>query len=172
MARVAIDICNTIVDINSKIEEKGYRRNRGAYFYLGLPNDFFVKHLEVFRDAKPINGAVEALHRLVEAGNEIVYLTARPEVAKEVTLWNLFEKNGFPKGEVVHSFNKASDFKRLNCDYAIDDAPAEIENYRENGCEVIIFATDYNSRFAGYRITGWDNFAQKEEQVSALRCFY
>ena len=171
MARIAIDICNTIVDINSEIEKRGYRKNRGAYFYLGLPSNFFKEHLEVFRDAKPLDGAVEALHRLVAQGNEIVYLTARPEVAKEVTLWNLFEKNGFPRGKVVHSYSKSEDFKRLGCDFAIDDAPAEIENYRENGCKVYIYATDYNQNFSGGRILSWHDVAAKREYVSAFRSY-
>ena len=171
MARIAIDICNTIVDINAEIEKKGYRRNKGAYSYLGLPKNFFIEHQEVFLNAEPIDGAVEALHRLVEAGNEIIYLTARPMAARESTLWNLFKKNGFPKGEVVHSYNKAEDFLRLGCDYAIDDAPLEIENYREHGCECIVFARDYNSYYGGRKLMSWEGVARRE-QVSALRCYY
>lgn len=173
MAKVAIDICNTIVDINGFLERRGFHRNPGAYFFNGLPADYFKKNLDVFLKAKPIDGAVEALHRFVDKGNEIVYLTARPEEAHEVTLENLFEINGFPKGEVVHSMDKAEDFKRLGCTYAIDDAPHEIENYVLAGCSVVVFNKDYNKQYAGYRICSWDNFCPEREAIRPeMRSFF
>lgn len=144
--RIACDICNTLADVNGELEKRGFVRENGTYFIAGLDADYFANNLDVFEKATPFDGAAEKLCNFAKNGFEIVYLTARPKVAKTVTK-NWLKKNGFPKGKLVFSNNKPGDFKRLNCAFAIDDAPHEIKNYQVNDIKVLIHLRDYNNSF-------------------------
>lgn len=164
--KIAVDICNTLVDINSEIEKMGYRRTPGVYFFNNLPSKLFKEHLEIFERAKPFYGAEDALWRLSEV-YDIVYLTARPIEAAEVTKKSLFEINNFPPGKIVHSYCKVQDFKKEGCIFAIDDSPEEISEYVKSGIRCYIHHRDYNTRFAGPRIIDWSGVAKECEREVA-----
>ena len=159
--KIAIDICNTLVDINSLIEKEGYRKNRGSYYY-DVPKNFFKERLDVFLNAKPFNGACDALWRIAEI-YDIVYITARPLEAAEVTKKSLFEINNFPPGKIIHTTNKVKAFRKEGCCVAIEDAPDEIYEYIKAGITVYIHSRDYNTSFAGYRFISWESLFERRE---------
>ncbi len=142
---LAVDICNTIADINSLIVERfGPNPDPSSYFHPALkekPN-YFEDNLGLFLEAKPIKGSVVALSHLAKH-NTLVYLTARPKIADFVTrLW--LKQHGYPPGDVIFTDNKAEVARRLGVVLAFDDAPFEIERYVNSGIEVLVKKQDYN----------------------------
>lgn len=153
---IAVDICNTIADIISELDARlGHNPNPSEYFHPGLKDrpNFFEENLDIFLNAKPIDGSMEAIREL-SYQNEIIYITARPKVAEFVTrIW--LKKNGYPIKNIYFTDNKVEIASRLNVDIAIDDAPYEIERYIESGIEVLVKRQDYNAHFPSR--FEWDN---------------
>lgn len=155
--KIAVDICNTLADVNAVLKD-----------YLGeIPNpssknaidsSFFKQNLWIFESAKPIKCANKKLHEISKE-YEVIYITARPEVAKEVTeKW--LEINNFPKGKVYFTKDKALLAHGLDIKLAIEDAPHEIANYLRSGVNVIVKAWDYNAKFSNR--FEWDSLKVKD----------
>lgn len=142
---IAVDICNTIADVISVINARlGYNPNPAEYFHPALWDKpyYFEENLDIFLEAKPIASSIEILNEL-SIYNEIIYITARPEIAEFVTkLW--LKENNYPKGKVYFSKNKAKLASKLGVDIAIEDAPFEIERYIKAGIKVFIKEQAYN----------------------------
>lgn len=142
---IAVDICNTIADVISELDARlGHNPNPARYFHPGLWDKpyYFEENLDIFLDAKPIGNSVEILSEL-SVYNEIVYITARPEIAEFVTkLW--LKENNYPKGKLYFSKNKAKLASKLGVDIAIEDAPFEIERYIKAGIKVFVKEQAYN----------------------------
>lgn len=143
---ILVDICNTLADVNSEINKvTGTLRPEGLYFHPAVCQVWFASHLDVFRNCKPINYAVEGLNKLAETFN-IVYATARPEEAKKITeCW--LKKNGFPQGILEFSAYKPRLVEKYEVEFAIEDAPHEINQYQVAGLPVRVYAQDYNITF-------------------------
>lgn len=141
---IAVDLCNTVCDINGVLEKCLHTtRKKGSYHIDGLTPEFFQVHTEIFREAEPFPYAADAL-RLLNEEYDIVYLTARPEVAYNATL-DFLRNNHFPAGEIIFSTRKADVFlQKKTMAFAIDDAPHEIASYVSAGIPVLIKAWDYN----------------------------
>ena len=105
---IAVDICNTIADVISVINARlGHNPNPAEYFHPALWDKpyYFEENLDIFLEAKHIGSSIEILNEL-SIYNEIIYITARPEIAEFVTkLW--LKENNYPKGKVYFSKNKA-----------------------------------------------------------------
>jgi len=144
----AVDICNTIADVNAVLERLlGRKPDASSYLHPGLVPDFFRRHAEeVFGAALPLPGAVDGVRAL--AGQyRIVYLTARPEEAREVTLeWLRYW--GFPEGELVMTQDKARAARELGVELAIDDAPHELAVLQKAVPVVLAKRQPYNAGLA------------------------
>lgn len=90
----------------------------------------------------PVTGAVDALHFL--ADDEVYIITARSEIAKEVTEW-LLEKY-FPKliGRIHYEKDKAIACKRLGVEIFVDDSLAHATKISEVGVPVLLFNNPWN----------------------------
>ncbi|MGI9951423.1 hypothetical protein V3F56_03590 [Moorellaceae bacterium AZ2] len=144
----AIDICNTICGINPVLEKLlGRKPDPSVYDHPGLAPDFFTSNAaEVFGAALPLPGAVEGVKALARR-YRIVYLTARPEEARQVTLeWMRYW--GFPEGELVMTQDKARAARELGVDLAIDDAPHELQSLRRVVPVVLAKRQPYNTGLA------------------------
>ena len=158
---IAVDICNTIADIISEIDARlGHNSNPANYFHSALWDKpyYFEENLDIFLDAKPIGDSIEILNEL-SMYNEIIYITARPEITEFVTrLW--LRENNYPKGKVYFSKNKAKLASKLRVDIAIEDAPFEIERYIKTGIKVFVkkqaYNVNYKNRFE------WENSQKKK----------
>ncbi len=140
----AIDICNTIAGINAVLEKLlGRKPNPSIYDHPGLVPDFFTANAEeVFGMALPLPGAVEGVKALARE-YRLVYLTARPEEARRVTLeWLRYW--GFPEGKLVMTQNKARAARELGVALAIDDAPHELAALRKAVPLVLAKQQPYN----------------------------
>lgn len=142
--KIAVDICNTIADVNGALE-KEYGISCTSCKMPGLDTEWFINHLDVFAKAEPIPYSQAALNLLAEI-YDIVYLTARPVEAADVTrAW--LRGNGYPEGIVIYSTNKPSVFMDLSMAFAVDDAPHELTAYMNNGCKCYALARSYNQAF-------------------------
>lgn len=99
-----------------------------------------------WQSIKPIEGAVETMCALDNAGHTIYYITARPKGSERATAKFLL-KNGFPlSGGLIFSDSgeKANIAERLGIDIGIDDKQSTIcEYYKKNITTILINAT-YN----------------------------
>lgn len=152
--RVAVDICNTIADVNDRLKVfLGERPDPESYDYPGATPEFFKEHaVEIFGGAPPLPGALEGV-RLLAVNHEIIYLTARPEWARDITRkW--LEYWGFPEGRLVMTGNKAEAALELGVLIALDDAPHEIRALQNVVPAVLVKRQPYN-RGLGLRFD-WD----------------
>lgn len=155
--KIAVDICNTIADVNGVLKELfGEVPNPSSRFT--LTKSFFEKNLWIFEKARPIKGSIEKLNEL-SRDHEIVYITARPAVAKEVTeSW--LKEHGYPEGDVLFTMDKAALARSLGIKLAFDDAPHEIANYLRAGINVMVKDQEYNAKFSNH--FEWTNLKIKD----------
>ncbi len=155
--KIAVDICNTIADVNAVLKEMfGEVPNPSSRFT--LTKSFFEKNLWIFESAKPITGSMNKLNEL-NKDYEIVYITARPEDAKDVTL-DWLKRHNYPDGDVLFTTDKALLARSLEIKLAFDDAPHEIANYLRSGINVMVKDQDYNSKFSNR--FEWNNLKVKD----------
>ena len=151
---IAVDICNTLADVNSVLEKYFGKIPEGSYHHPAVNADFFRFHPDIFREALPLPKAAESVTRIA-LSERILYLTARPLEAKEATIWFL-EHYGFPKADILFSTEKAKMAARYNFQRAIDDSPSEIVKYKNAGIPVAVYRQHYNRQFTGRFTWGED----------------
>ena len=151
---IVIDICNTLADVNSVLENIFGKRPKGIYRFPEATEEFFLNNLWVFAEAKAYRGAAAALRRLASTYG-IVYLTARPEVSDLITR-DWLKDGMFPDGPVVYRTDKVVVARELGAVRAIEDSPEEISNYELAGIPVMVHKQDYNSGY-GNRFE-WSHF--------------
>jgi len=160
---IAVDICNTLADINSQLESVTcVSREPGIYTHPYASTDFFIQNPQVYENAQVLNDAVFGLNLFANKYN-IVYLTARKKESEIVT-YRWLKKNGFPKGNIVFSTDKVADFKALNCVFALEDAPHELNAYQQAGLLSFAKAWDYNTFYANR----FDSFVSLFKQVLSM----
>ena len=126
-----VDICNTLANVNEQLNLLGFQTD---VYPAPIPAEVFTE--ELFRQAKPIQTVVNLVKRLVDRGNSLVYLTARSESVREVTLeW--LRANAIPAGPVIHTNGRLKGeiaLELVHVDWiagAVEDSPQEIEGYVE-----------------------------------------
>lgn len=140
---IAVDLCNTICDVNSALEQLFcVRRQRGSMLIEGVEESFFRENPQFFLCPTVFPYAAETL-QILALQYDITYLTARPVEAYAETMQFLYQYH-FPHGEVVHSNNKAEVFQDRKMSFAFDDAPHEIQRYQDRNIPVFVKKWDYN----------------------------
>ncbi|MEW6048303.1 MAG: hypothetical protein AB1609_17815 [Bacillota bacterium] len=129
---VAVDLCNTVAAVNAAIAAclglgAGWVWETYSLEPAGIRDAeaWFRGHPEVFAEAEPVPGAVEALDGLAATGWEIVYVTARPEWARWLSA-DWLRRHGFPRGRLVMTGDKARACLALGVSAAVEDAPEHI----------------------------------------------
>jgi len=142
---IAVDICNTLADINGQISIIGGGRQRDHYGLedLGYPDArrFFEQNPEVFSRATPIPDALRAMRKLAE-NFRIAYVSARPAWARERTVeW--LRRYELPPGPLYLTREKAAVMRKLRPLFAIEDSPEEIARIAPV-CPVMVIGQPYN----------------------------
>lgn len=87
---------------------------------------------------KPVEGAVEVVNALYDAGHTIYFVTARPiENTKEITI-NWLNSNGFKYHGVRHSKTKIEVCEELGIEIFVDDYVKVINNLNSFGIKSIL----------------------------------
>lgn len=123
-----VDICNTVANINHELDLLGYDTS----VYPNKNIDPTIFNEDLFRRARPILPVIEKVWTLKNSGLEVIYLTARPKAAKDITLWWL-KKHRLPEGDILFSNGRlkaevALDLN-LNIFGAVEDSPQEVLGY-------------------------------------------
>lgn len=142
---LAVDICNTLCDVNSILQKQ--LGPNPASFSIPHPQitlEFFRNNLWIFKVAEPLPGAVEGLRYIAKHCN-IVYLSARPEWSRQITL-DWLKKWGFPDSRLILTQDKLAKAVALGVCAAIDDAPHEIKSLHRY-CPVYVPAQPYNRNY-------------------------
>jgi len=163
---LAVDICNTLADINEQIAKAlGPNPNPSNYIHPGTSIEFFENNSWVFQKALPFDGAAEGVQYLSKSW-EIIYLTARPEWARQITN-HWLTKWGFPSGSLITTNEKAIQAQLLGISMAVEDAPHEILSLQKAGIPVMVHTQPYNNGLGNYRFS-WNSFQKKDELVIGL----
>lgn len=145
--KVAVDICNTIANINESLG-KFFVKNPGEYRFNGATEEFFSNHLEIFSEAEPIFGAAYAL-RKVARKHEIVYITSRPQAAVGVTLeW--LQRWNFPPGKIYFATKNTSKTDiavKEGISLAFEDDPEQIREYIDVNIPTFAPLWDYTKNY-------------------------
>lgn len=143
---IAVDICNTLADVNTVLEKYFGKINWGEYLHPCVRPDFFRKNPDIFREAQPFQDAAKELRKIAQK-ERIIYVTARPPEADEATKWFLSHYN-FPRADIIYTTNKVDIAALTGISKAIDDSPLEIVKYKQAGIPVAVFRQHYNREFA------------------------
>ncbi len=127
----------------------------------------------LFKSLNPIKGAIKGLKALVDAGHEVVFVTASPKGCSEAKFSWVKEHCPFIK-EVIMAHKKYL----ILGDVLIDDSPSNIISYREHHPHANIFtiAYPYNEsvegltdlRLGSWRDTeaAWEGFVKAIEELA------
>ena len=133
---------------------------------LSEPLTHFKEDLDFWKWAKDINGSsifrnlevcensVETLNELSKSGHDIVIISSKPWWSIHDTLMWLGE-NKIPTKEIHFIEDKWT----IDCEVYIDDAPYQLENYKENTVDkkIIRFVRSYNKPLDGvFDIYNWN----------------
>jgi uncharacterized HAD superfamily protein len=148
----------------------------------GLEEDSFWREFHKFGRAKGyaylnlLPGAKEALESIVDAGNEIVYITNRPDYAYFDTELSL-QYHLFPfRGNLVFANgHKSPVINELGVDVFIDDSPSTIKEITTH-TKARIYCRDcpYNRKTLGdvtryTRVHSWEEFLEYEQITSRFQ---
>jgi uncharacterized HAD superfamily protein len=157
---IAVDIDNTICDtltvLRRRLSPPLVAERVVDWEPYGATPEFWSRYgNEVFMEAEPYPGAVEAVRALaMEEG--VAYISARPRSAGRTTA-DWLERWGFP---VIHAAidvrDKAGMARDFRCRLAIEDDPRQIAAYQASGMPVLVPYRGYNADVAGaWRFEEW-----------------
>ena len=120
-----------------------------------------------YRNLELLDGALEGLKRIHEAGHKIVYITSRPTYTEQDTIDCLGEHE-FPQRENLYfsQGSKAPLVKELNVDVFIDDSPSTVTDLSVNTratiyCRSYKFNEHLDDTFFT-RVDSWTEFMDAE----------
>lgn len=164
---LAVDICNSLADINGQLEKKipGYCN---ITYPFPIPDSYFTSPvgMRIFRDAEPFPKTARLLNSLAELFGGIVYVTTRPPEAEFVTMrW--LTKNAFPKGEIMFCKweEKTAVYDSLDPYFIIEDDPRVLETAKELNVPILVPQWPYNCHVKGNRIILANWTTNRKERV-------
>lgn len=137
---------------DSLVELTHFEEEQGFFAWLArVPNFWYGLGL--------IPGAAAGVMSLLDAGDEVVLITSRPDSARSLTYdW---VRNWWPHGpgglrrpmpDIHHTRNKSL----IDCQVYVDDSPEVIGSLRQQGRPIIRFEQPWNRRIkATSVVTGW-----------------
>lgn len=150
--KVAVDICNTIANVNLELLRCFKTITFEKYPFPEVSRDFFVtgEGLRIFRKAEAFPEAANVLNELSGRGYQIVYVTSRSRRAEFITKrW--LEIHRFPKGPVFFvSQDKKADFAaRKEIALFFEDDPYTAAAMLAAGIKVLLKDWPYNRHIKG-----------------------
>lgn len=168
--RIGIDIDGTVnnfQDIASKYIEKEYGFKWDGNSYEIYPNltskeihDFMSRHNQDFlNEVKPLEYARQGIVDLLNAKNQVFFITARDySVAEDTLQW--LKKNKFMYTDIYFNCgNKVATCKWKELDYMIEDCPYNLMELAKNNIPFIVYDQKYNQEIKGevYRSNNWEH---------------
>ncbi|ERM91244.1 hypothetical protein O163_11470 [Caldanaerobacter subterraneus subsp. yonseiensis KB-1] len=139
---VAVDIDNTLVNVNGELEKRGYDIN--IYPHPDLTEKFWesLEGIKILYNAKPIISTIKTVNTFINFGAEVVIVTSRNIKLKKLTEdWI----KRYHEGEPKIYFTKEK--HQLDADIYVEDDPAQITKLITLGKTVVIPEWPYNQQF-------------------------
>ena len=139
-------------EVNFGLEEWGLTEY-GGYERL---HRFAVNQRNLFRDMEPIKDAPAVLRKLAKRGIRIRIITHRLflKFSHKATITQTvdwLDKWDIPYWDLCFMADKGA----VGAHVYIDDAPANIQRLRDQGCKTIVFSNSTNREFSGPRADNW-----------------
>ena len=159
--RILLDIDDTLADFFGALEERLGPAVDDSIENLGLmfPGNELVRYLEsddFHREMLPLDGAVQGVNWLFDAGHHSQYLTARaPELQQLTQEW--LDEWGFPKA-VLHSVGRDAKKKLLRTEryeLMIDDQKRYLRVAHKHGKRTIAMDRPWNANWGGTKLKNW-----------------
>lgn len=186
--RIGIDIDDTVANTDAKIIEEALKydkrqvkgrgfKDKDAYtfmekFYWNVMDvDGFMKVIrkgKFFSEIVPIEGAPEAVSRLYDEGNEIIFITRRKNNLKTKLMTKKWlKKNGFKFNDIyMGSEKKGAVCKKLGIDVFVDNDERNIREAKKEGIESILRGTPYTSDVKDLKsIENWEDIYKYIKKV-------
>lgn len=165
---LAVDICNSLADIDSQLKLRGITQNA---YPAPLPECYFTSPdgMRVFRDAEPIEHMVDTVKCLALLLGGVTYVTSRPIVASFVTRrW--LKRYGFPAGDVMFCqwHEKASIYMALKAKVIIEDDPRVLEAIKDPGALVLVPQWPYNQHLFSENLIQVKNWGKAAKEVELV----
>ena len=163
--RIGIDIDDTISLTNEKMIEEAYLydqnfvkgkgfKNKEAYSFMEMfywsvvdVDQFldYVRKSKMFLELEVKDGAVDAINKLYDAGNEIYFITKRSNKFRTKLMTKKWLKNnGFKYHKLIlGAKNKKEVCESLNIEFFVDDNAYNIETVSELGVRSVLMASPY-----------------------------
>jgi len=122
------------------------REGKRIYKYLSQPG--------FFRDLPPIPGAIKGMRHLIEAGHDVVIVTAARRGHDDKLRWVEKHLSFLPKDHVIFAHRK----ELVRGDIMFDDAPHNLRGFAEYGGTPVAMAYPYNEDVPYKRVTSWEQF--------------
>jgi hypothetical protein len=159
--RIAVDICNTVANVNRELAKRFTGFSLNLYPSPIITAGFFgsPEGLQLLNEAAPIPYAALVLQWFTRAGHEVVYVTGRPVLAADATReW--LTVNGFPGGALIFLPRGYKGLFALNygIDWFFEDDPLEAQSLQGVVSRVFLKDWPYNRHVRGRGITrfkGW-----------------
>jgi hypothetical protein len=123
----------------------------------------------LFSHGEPLAGSVSGVQRLLDAGFEVRFVTARcgfgPQPLVEAATRNWLDEHGFAGLPVSFSVDKAAVARELCIGYAIDDASHHYDQFAAAGAQAYLLDRPWNRDHRARRVRSWDDFV-----ASVLSC--
>lgn len=183
-AQKVVDVYNSLYETELTIDDWYDLSPEGLVRYkAGEPADV-VKRVMAFQGkddfvVEPIDGAVEALHTLKDAGHKLVIITGRPESLRQPTLNNIrrYFSDLFTSEDVyfVDHFSHDGEEKKidkgdvateLKLDFFIDDVVSHADIVAKTGVKTMLLDMDYKWSkqpvdSAVQRVTSWEEIVKE-----------
>ena len=130
---------------------------------LGPPGKPFLRscmrYPETYRDLEPVEGAIEGVKMLIDAGHDVVIATAVPRSAGIAYHGKLeWIRRNMP----FFDLNNLVAIQRKDLlvgDLLLDDGPHNIEAFKKTGRTAVVFDRPWNQNVEGtYRVKSWLQF--------------
>jgi uncharacterized HAD superfamily protein len=163
---IAVDICNTLADVNSVIVE--HFKPISEQYPLPIPDGFWKtkEGIKIFKNALPLKNAAEVISGVSNLLGGVIYVTSRPAEVEFIT-YQWLKKHGFPKGRVIFCDRKEklSVYSALQpCIIAEDDPEVINELEKLDVSPVLVYQWPYNRHLRGNNIIPIEQWDTSQER--------
>lgn len=122
-----------------------------------------------YESLRPVDGAVDAISKLLKFAKDVWFITGRPHYAYEQTAISMSKWFNIPSDRII--FSNGKDYKsnvvnRLGIDVFIDDAPHyALSLANKTDARVYLMSAPYNLKVSDSKITrvsSWEDFITEE----------
>ena len=174
---IGIDIDNTLVDTQSAMYDFIYADERKTELLENIKElengntkhpivKYFYKRyaIEIFKNAKLINGAKEVLLEIANKGHRIVFITLRGNKesfycgSEEITI-DFLKAHNIPYSDIVfNSKNKMEICSRKKVDIMLDDSIRVISRLNSTHTKGILFNRKNKPNYGVTQVHSWEEF--------------